>query len=251
MDGWWPAVDDEHRQETGERGRPRQPQPSAQPAARAGQQEQRAEGDQQEEAGHGRPVRGAAVLLVVGRPVGRPGVVAVARGVDRVGGVPAVGGPVEAEGVHAEQAAREDGHQAGPEQPERDTPAHVPERTGRRDPGQDGRMHPPVPSVAIDAVPDPVPADLTVLDVREDDEWQAGHVEGAVHLPLSELGQRADEVPDGQLLVVCKVGGRSARVVAWLTSQGRDAVNLDGGMLDWEAAGRPMVSETDAAPYVS
>ncbi|WP_299058284.1 rhodanese-like domain-containing protein [uncultured Nocardioides sp.] len=112
-------------------------------------------------------------------------------------------------------------------------------------------MHPPVPSVAIDAVPDPVPADLTVLDVREDDEWQAGHVEGAVHLPLSELGQRADEVPDGQLLVVCKVGGRSARVVAWLTSQGRDAVNLDGGMLDWEAAGRPMVSETDAAPYVS
>jgi len=111
-------------------------------------------------------------------------------------------------------------------------------------------MHPPVPSVAIDAVPDPVPDDLTVLDVREDDEWRAGHVEGAVHLPLSELGQRSDEVPDGPLLVVCKVGGRSARVTAWLTSQGRDAVNLDGGMLDWEAAGRPMVSETGEAPYV-
>ena len=45
-------------------------------------------------------------------------------------------------------------------------------------------------------------------------------------------------MPEGQTLVVCKVGGRSAQAVMWLAQQGRDVVNLDGGMLDWEAAGR-------------
>ncbi|WP_205471745.1 rhodanese-like domain-containing protein [Nocardioides sp. SYSU D00038] len=103
-------------------------------------------------------------------------------------------------------------------------------------------MH--VPTVAISGVPDPLPEGLAVLDVREDFEWAEGHVEGATHIPLGELGQRLDDVPDGQVLVVCKVGARSGQAVAWLAQQGRDVVNLDGGMLDWEAAGRPMVSET-------
>jgi rhodanese-related sulfurtransferase len=49
---------------------------------------------------------------------------------------------------------------------------------------------------------------------------------------------------------VCKVGGRSAQAVAYLQQQGHEVVNLDGGMLDWEAAGRPMVSETGAPPQV-
>lgn len=111
-------------------------------------------------------------------------------------------------------------------------------------------MQPPVPTVAIDGVPDPLPDDLTVLDVREDDEWVAGHVDGAVHVPLSELAGRLGDVPGGRTLVVCKVGGRSARAVAWLSAQGYDVVNLDGGMLDWEAAGRPMVSETGAPAQV-
>jgi rhodanese-related sulfurtransferase len=51
--------------------------------------------------------------------------------------------------------------------------------------------------------------------------------------------------------VVCKVGGRSSQAVAYLLQQGHDVVNLDGGMLDWEAAGRPMTSETGAAPRVA
>lgn len=109
-------------------------------------------------------------------------------------------------------------------------------------------MH--VPTVAIDGVPDPVPEELHVLDVREQVEWDHGHIDGAQHIPIGELGARLDEVPDRQVLVVCKIGGRSAQVVAWLTHQGRDAVNLDGGMLDWAAAGRPMVSETDHPPQV-
>ncbi len=101
-----------------------------------------------------------------------------------------------------------------------------------------------IPTVAVSGVPDPLPEGLTVLDVREPVEWAYGHIDGAVHIPLRELPSRLDEVPDGQTLVVCKVGGRSAQAVAWLGQQGHDVVNLEGGMLDWEAAGRPMTSET-------
>jgi rhodanese-related sulfurtransferase len=107
-----------------------------------------------------------------------------------------------------------------------------------------------VPTVGITGVPDPLPAGLTVVDVREPVEWTHGHIEGAIHIPLGELTGRVDEVPEGQTLVVCKVGSRSARAVMWLSGQGRDVVNLDGGMLDWEAAGREMVSETGRPPIV-
>jgi rhodanese-related sulfurtransferase len=106
-----------------------------------------------------------------------------------------------------------------------------------------------IPTVEIDGVPDPLP--VPVLDVREDFEWEAGHIEGAVHIPLGELPARVGEVPDGQFLVVCKVGGRSAQAVAWLSAQGHEAVNLAGGMLDWAAAGRPMVSEGGGAAVVA
>jgi len=109
-------------------------------------------------------------------------------------------------------------------------------------------MH--VPTVTIDGVPNPLPEGLVVLDVREPIEWQYGHIEGAVHIPMRQLPDRLDEVPDSQTLVVCKVGGRSAQVVMWLNQQGRDTVNLDGGMLEWAGAGRPMVSETGAEPQV-
>jgi rhodanese-related sulfurtransferase len=111
-------------------------------------------------------------------------------------------------------------------------------------------MTPGIPTVAIDGVPQPLPEGLHVLDVREQVEWQHGHIEGAVHIPLSDLPSRVSDVPEGQTLVVCKVGGRSARAVAYLLQQGHDVVNLDGGMLDWEATGRPMVSETGATPRV-
>ena len=61
----------------------------------------------------------------------------------------------------------------------------------------------------------------------------------------------AEEQLEGrQTLVVCKVGGRSAQATGYLAQQGLDVVNLDGGMLDWEAAGRPMVSETGQSPSV-
>lgn len=109
----------------------------------------------------------------------------------------------------------------------------------------------PVPTVSVAGVPDPVPDGLVVLDVREPVEWHHGHIEGALHVPLGELVSRVGEVPaDQQVLVVCRVGGRSAQAVMWLAQQGREVVNLDGGKLDWEAAGRAMVSESGAPPQV-
>ena len=107
-----------------------------------------------------------------------------------------------------------------------------------------------VPTLAVAGIPDPLPNELPVIDVREPVEWHHGHIQGALHIPLGELTSRLGEVPEGQTLVVCKVGARSARAVQWLTQQGRAAVNLEGGLLAWEAAGRALVSETGRPPLV-
>jgi rhodanese-related sulfurtransferase len=89
-----------------------------------------------------------------------------------------------------------------------------------------------------------LPPDAVILDVREDDEWSAGHVEGATHVPLGEVPQRLDELPDADpLYVICRSGNRSSRAVAWLGQQGIETVNVAGGMRAWASAGRPMVSD--------
>lgn len=93
-----------------------------------------------------------------------------------------------------------------------------------------------------------VPADAAVLDVREDGEWSAGHIPGSTHVPMSTLQRRLDEVPGGDaVVVVCRVGSRSGQVAAWLRGQGYPAVNLDGGLLAWEDAGRELVRD-DGGP---
>jgi rhodanese-related sulfurtransferase len=98
-----------------------------------------------------------------------------------------------------------------------------------------------------------VPAGAYLLDVRENEEWAAGHAPDAHHLPMMEIPARLDEIPvDRDVVVVCRVGGRSAQVVAYLRSLGRDnAVNLDGGMMAWAGAGRPIVSEDGGVPQVA
>lgn len=102
---------------------------------------------------------------------------------------------------------------------------------------------------AVDAAT--VPADGFLLDVREHDEWAAGHAEGALHIPMGEVVARIVELPDDRRVhVVCRVGGRSAQVAQYLIAQGVDAVNVDGGMLGWDAAGRPMVADAGDAAFV-
>jgi rhodanese-related sulfurtransferase len=92
--------------------------------------------------------------------------------------------------------------------------------------------------------PAQVSDDATILDVREDDEWAAGHVAGSTHVPMSQIVHRVADVPTADpLLVVCRVGARSEQVAGWLRSQGRDAHNLAGGLLSWSAAGRPLVTD--------
>ncbi|KAA2248892.1 rhodanese-like domain-containing protein [Solihabitans fulvus] len=109
-----------------------------------------------------------------------------------------------------------------------------------------------VPSVAVSDVPETLPEGRVLLDVREDDEWAAGHAPNALHIPMGELAGRLAELPeDSDVLVICRSGGRSARVTAYLNANGWDAVNVDGGMSQWAAAGRPMVSEiADTEPEV-
>jgi rhodanese-related sulfurtransferase len=111
----------------------------------------------------------------------------------------------------------------------------------------EGVMPLQVPTVSASEVPE----DAAVLDVREDDEWVHGHIDGATHIVMHEVPARLDEVPEADLLyVVCRSGGRSARVAAWLNANGFDAVNVGGGLGEWEAAGRPLVSETGRPPFV-
>lgn len=101
---------------------------------------------------------------------------------------------------------------------------------------------------------DPAEAALKVesgaflLDVREPDEWAAGHAPGAKHIPLGELSARVDEVPeDRPVVAICRVGGRSAKATIALNNAGYDVVNLAGGMRAWAAAGQPVVTD-DGSP---
>jgi rhodanese-related sulfurtransferase len=107
------------------------------------------------------------------------------------------------------------------------------------------------PQVDVSAVP----ADGLLLDVREDNEWAAGHAEGALHIPTSVFGVRFGEVTEAigdgrKVYVLCRVGGRSAQVTQYLVQQGIDAVNVEGGMLAWEGAGRPIVTDSGSPAFI-
>ena len=102
-------------------------------------------------------------------------------------------------------------------------------------------------TVSVDALP----GEGTLLDVREDYEWEAGHAENAVHIPMDQLPARLEELdPDEDLFVICRTGGRSARVAHWLVAQGYSAMNVAGAMHESLIAGRPIVSENGQQPTV-
>lgn len=98
-----------------------------------------------------------------------------------------------------------------------------------------------MPEINADEAIDLVADGALLIDVREQDEWDAGHAPTAQLLPMSALKDRLDEVPtDRQVLIVCHSGGRSARVTNFLLAEGYDAVNVVGGMTAWAAAGGPV-----------
>jgi rhodanese-related sulfurtransferase len=112
-------------------------------------------------------------------------------------------------------------------------------------------MIPSVPEVAVSQIPSAGDQPPYILDVREDDEWEAGHIEGAQHIPMMKVPARLAEIPTGeQVLVICRSGSRSARVVGFLQAQGVDAANVAGGMQVWSTLGRAMTGPPGQPPRV-
>ena len=87
-----------------------------------------------------------------------------------------------------------------------------------------------------------MPPARPLIDVRENDEYLGGHVAGAKLIPMSEMMARADEVPtEGEVYVICQVGGRSLKVTEFLRGRGVDAYSVAGGTKAWYESGRPVV----------
>ncbi len=82
---------------------------------------------------------------------------------------------------------------------------------------------------------------VVVVDVRQPAEWKTGHIRGAIHIPLTQLASRLDQLPSGKtILTVCRSGHRSAVAARTLTRAGHDVLNLRGGMNAWARAGLPL-----------
>ena len=83
--------------------------------------------------------------------------------------------------------------------------------------------------------------EAVVLDVRDPEEWNAGHIPDALWIPMEEVDARGDELPaTGRVVTVCRSGKRSGEVAAQLREKGYEAENIEGGMEAWHEAGLPM-----------
>ena len=97
------------------------------------------------------------------------------------------------------------------------------------------------PEVTVADLADARDAGAEVLDVRTDEEWNEGHIPGARHIPLDQLGERWEELPgDQRIYVVCASGARSMKAATALVGAGIDAVNVAGGTKQWAEEGRPI-----------
>jgi rhodanese-related sulfurtransferase len=100
-----------------------------------------------------------------------------------------------------------------------------------------------VPEIDVDELAVLREQGVVLIDVRNPDEYEGFRVPGAVLIPLPEVPERIEEIPDDQTVyVICQTGSRSARAVEFLNRQGHDTVNVRGGSRAWRAAGRPVES---------
>ena len=84
--------------------------------------------------------------------------------------------------------------------------------------------------------------EIQIVDVREPYEWEAGRIEGAIHIPLNDLmgGKGIDELDTGRpVAVVCRSGNRSELASLMLKARGFDAHNMRDGMEGWAREGLP------------
>jgi rhodanese-related sulfurtransferase len=91
--------------------------------------------------------------------------------------------------------------------------------------------------------------DIQLVDCREQYEWDAGRVEGAIHIPLNDIlaGAGDDLDRDRPVAVICRSGNRSELAALMLQARGFDAHNVEGGMEEWAREGLPF-SAPDGSP---
>ena len=102
---------------------------------------------------------------------------------------------------------------------------------------------PSIAQITINDLPAEFGTGSVLLDVRENDEWNRGHAADARHIPMGEVPARLDEIDrSSTLYVICKAGGRSAKVAHLLAQHGYEPINVNGGMLAWAEAGRQVIA---------
>jgi rhodanese-related sulfurtransferase len=107
-----------------------------------------------------------------------------------------------------------------------------------------------VPEVSAETASELAEAGALLLDIREADEWDAGHAPEAQWIPMSEVQARVDELPrDRQILAICRSGSRSRVLAGALLGVGYDVVNVEGGMRAWAAEDFEVVA-SDGLPGV-
>lgn len=114
-------------------------------------------------------------------------------------------------------------------------------------------MYPSIPTVDVKTTLEMKEReDVCVLDVREQWEYEVGHIPDVLHLPMSQIGNRVHDIPtDKTLIISCKSGQRSGRVTNWLKHNGYEEVyNMQGGILAWNRAGYA-VENADGEPAPS
>jgi len=100
--------------------------------------------------------------------------------------------------------------------------------------------------VDVDSLAQAQAQGAVVLDVRNPDEYEAGHIPGAKLIPLGELAARQEEIPEGDpIYVVCASGGRSLTATKAMVQAGYPAVSVAGGTKAWVETGRPVVTGMD------
>jgi rhodanese-related sulfurtransferase len=101
----------------------------------------------------------------------------------------------------------------------------------------------PVPEIDVQELATLREAGVPLIDVRKPHEYEEFHVPGAVLIPLDELVERVDEVPEvDRVYVICRTGSRSAKAVEFLNKSGYDTVNVAGGSLAWVEADLPVAT---------
>lgn len=97
--------------------------------------------------------------------------------------------------------------------------------------------------------PREVPSGAKLFDVREQEEWDAGHAPAAIHVPASTLAANLEIFveDDEDIYVICRSGGRSFQVASWLAANGIEVINVAGGMSNWASQGLEIVTDVEGS----